>query len=443
MAGKYKHYDRYVESGVPWQGAIPNHWRGLKLKFLFIEKKKNSNPLLPAGSISFGVVVYKNEDNLSEDTKESYREVLKGEFLINPLNLNYDLKSLRTALSDKDVVVSSGYIVVRATHLVDKSFARWLFHQFDVAHMKTLGSGVRQTLTYTDISNCYAFFPQCIDEQRAIGEFINHETAKIDALIEKQEKLIELLKEKRQAVISHAVTKGLNPDVPMKDSGVEWLGEVPENWDVGKIGYFAKVSNGATPSRENLDYWTNGTIPWLNSSKVNDLKIQQADQFITHKAKRETSVAIVKPDDLVVGITGEGQTRGRVAICAIEATINQHLACISVVSLEKVNPLFLYYYLVNSYQRLRDESDGGGATKGAITCVQLHKFPLLSPSLSEQNAICDFLNEALSKLDSLLDEAQHLILLFRERKASLISHAVTGKIDVRNWQSASKEKSHA
>lgn len=449
MTSKYQQYTDYKTSGTKWMGNVPAQWNLRKSKFLFqrVQRPVREQDGIVTAFRDGQVTLRSNRrtEGFTTALKEiGYQGVRKGDLLIHAM----DGFAGAIGVSDSDGKCSPvcSVCVPRDSHAVDTVYYGYLVRQLATTDFITsLAKGIRERSTefrYAEFANLELCLPS-FKEQQSIANFLDHETAKIDALIEKQQRLIELLKEKRQAVISHAVTKGLNPDLPMKDSGVEWLGEVPENWDVGKIGYFAKVSNGATPSRENLDYWTNGTIPWLNSSKVNDLKIQQADQFITHKAKRETSVAIVKPDDLVVGITGEGQTRGRVAICAIEATINQHLACISVVSLEKVNPLFLYYYLVNSYQRLRDESDGGGATKGAITCVQLHKFPLLSPSLSEQNAICDFLNEALSKLDSLLDEAQHLILLFRERKASLISHAVTGKIDVRNWQSASKEKSHA
>lgn len=220
---KYKPYESYLDTLVTWYQRKPSHWKCKRFKYNFIEKKKTSSIYLPAGAISFGKVVYKDEENLSQETKASYQEVLAGEFLINPLNLNFDLKSLRTALSDIDVVVSTGYIVLQNCVLLHPRFARWLLQQFDVSHMKTLGAGVRQTINYSDIGDSFFCRPS-FDEQKIIATFLDYETAKIDNLIEKQQQLIELLKEKRQAVISHAVTKGLNPDVPMKDSGVEWLG---------------------------------------------------------------------------------------------------------------------------------------------------------------------------------------------------------------------------
>ena len=242
VTGKYTAYPEYKDSKVSWYNNIPKHWEFVRFKRVLVEKKKTSNSKLNAGSISFGTVIYKNNESISPETKKSYQEVLSGEFLVNPLNMNYDLLSLRTALSSIDVVVSTGYIVLNVTNDLRKSYTKWLLQEFDVAHMKTLGSGVRQTINFNDIGNSFFYKPTC-NEQQKIANFLDHETAKIDTLIEKQQQLIKLLKEKRQAVISHAVTKGLNPNAPMRDSGVEWLGEVPEHWEVGKLGYFAKISN--------------------------------------------------------------------------------------------------------------------------------------------------------------------------------------------------------
>jgi len=226
MSARFEPYPESKDSGESWVGSVPEHWQPLRFKYAFSEKKKTFNRDLPPGSISFGKVVYKDSDNLSPDTLASYQEVLQGEILVNPLNMNFDLKSLRTALSGIDVVVSSGYIVLHIHVFLEERYARWLLHEFDVAHMKTLGAGVRQTVSFADIGNCFFFQPSRSEQQR-IAAFLDHETAKIDTLIKKQHQLVELLEEKRQGVISHFVTKGLNPDAPMRYSGVELMGEVP------------------------------------------------------------------------------------------------------------------------------------------------------------------------------------------------------------------------
>jgi len=209
---KYSRYPSYKDSGTSWLGHVPEHWVSIRFKQAFEEKKKTTNHQLDCGSISFGNVVYKDNEKIPEETRASYQEVLAGEFLVNPLNLNFDLKSLRTALSTLNVVVSTGYIVLQGKSNLDKNYLRWLLYQFDVAHMKTLGAGVRQTVNFTDIGNSYFQMPPN-QEQQAIANFLYKATSKIDTLITKQIKLIELLKEKRQAVISTAVTHGLDNSV--------------------------------------------------------------------------------------------------------------------------------------------------------------------------------------------------------------------------------------
>lgn len=200
-----KRYEKYKDSGVKWLGEIPEHWEIRKLKWIFTEKKKVTNPTLNCGSISFGKVVYKDDEKIPEATKKSYQVVNKGEFLLNPLNLNYDLKSLRIALSEIDVVVSSGYIVLQNQIQIHKDYYKWLLHIYDILYMKTLGAGVRQTINFYDISESLLCLPGD-EEQKAIAEFLDDKTTKIDQLIAIKEKEIDLLKERRQILIHELVT---------------------------------------------------------------------------------------------------------------------------------------------------------------------------------------------------------------------------------------------
>lgn len=193
------------DSGVEWIGEIPEHWGVMKIKDILVEKKKTTNPSLNCGSISYGKVVYKNDDSILESTKKSYQVLLKGEFLINPLNLNYDLKSLRIALSDKDVVVSSGYLILNTKIEINKFFLNWILHRFDIDYMKILGAGVRQTLNYYDISRCELVIPP-IHEQEKISEYIEASNKKIDLAISLKEQEIEKLKEYKMSLIDAVVT---------------------------------------------------------------------------------------------------------------------------------------------------------------------------------------------------------------------------------------------
>jgi type I restriction enzyme S subunit len=264
------------------------------------------------------------------------------------------------------------------------------------------------------------------DEQLAIATFLDHETAKIDALIAEQQRLIELLQEKRQAVISHAVTKGLNPDAPMKDSGVEWLGEVPEHWVVGKLSYYAVVSTGATPDRQRPDFW-GGDIPWIKTGEVRSEDIQQAEECITELALKETSCDLLQPGTLLMALYGQGVTRGRVGLLAIPAACNQ--ACAAIKPFPVLSARFLELYFVNAYTHIR--SLGNETTQQNLNLDYVRGLEVLLPPQEEQDLIWRSCGERIKRIVSLLGCSFDAIALLQERRSALISAAVTGQIDVR------------
>ena len=268
------------------------------------------------------------------------------------------------------------------------------------------------------------------DEQHAIADFLDRETAKIDALVARKERLIELLQEKRSALITRAVTRGLDPNVPMKDSGVEWLGESPAYWEVKKLGYVTTIGNGSTPNRNEARYWIDGSHPWLTSAKINEGVIATADQFVTDVALRECHLPPVPAGSILVAITGEGQTRGRVASLSIDSTISQHLAYVTPGSSE-INAGFLVRLFEARYEWLRDESSGTGSTRAALTCEFLRSARFAFPPRGEQHAIAAFLDREAARIDALIAKVREAIAHLREFRTALISAAVTGKIDVR------------
>lgn len=434
MAGKYHSYSSYKESGVAWLGDVPRHWEPLRFKHALYEKKKTLNPDLRAGSISFGRVIYKNTETLSSETKDSYQEVLSGEFLINPLNMNYDLLSLRTGLSSINVVVSTGYIVLKSIGRLSKRYTRWLLHEFDVAHMKTLGSGVRQTINFADIGNSQ-FHEPTKEEQEKIADFLDHETTKIDTLIEKQQQLIKLLKEKRQAVISHAVTKGLNPNTPLRKSGVEWLGEVPKNWSVCRV---KQISNFITSGpRGWSDYLTeNGDRIFLQSGDLNKklgLKLAEAKK-VSPPNNAEGIRTKLENGDVVVCITGANT--GRVAITPkLRDTvyINQHLSLIRPVK-ALIDSEYLGFVLSSSSVKSYFSVTQYGLKEG-LSLSNVAEAPLSYPPLEEQREIVSYIKIASNKYDVFELSVEKQVELLHERRTALISAAVTGKIDVRNWVS--------
>lgn len=269
-----------------------------------------------------------------------------------------------------------------------------------------------------------------LSQQRAIADYLDRETARIDALIAAKERVLGLLAEKRRALITRAVTRGLDPHAPLRDSGLPWLGEIPEHWETWKIAHVASVGNGSTPNRDTSEYWTGGTIPWLNSAVVNQEEVTAADQFVTAAALRECHLPLVKPGSVLVGITGQGKTRGSAAVVSFAATINQHIAFITP-KCGRLDSWFLRWTLFAAYEFLRSISDDAGGTKGALTCEEIAALRVALPPLDEQQAIVDHVSLKIGKLDTMRAATERTVALLRERRAALIAAAVTSGMGVR------------
>ena len=329
---------------------------------------------------------------------------------------------------------SSAYVILSPGDQVHGPFFAHLFKSsLYVQALQTTSNLVRdgQALRFDNFTQVHLPLVS-LSEQRAIAEFLDRETAKIDALITEQQRLIELLQEKRQAVISHAVTKGLNPDAQMKPSGVEWLGDVPAHWSVRPAKHVAVIGNGSTPNRDNLEYWSEGSFPWLSSTAVNDGDILEAQEFVTEAALRDCHLPIIEPPAVLVGITGQGRTRGMAATLMIEATINQHVAYLKPRDTQ-IDVAFLRRTFDMAYPYLRRDSEAAGSTKGAITCEQLGRFKIGVPPRAEQEAIVHFLERKLTELDALSHAAEEAVALLGERRTVIVAAVVAGQIDVRDY----------
>lgn len=429
MNNKLPKYPAYKPSGVDWLGDIPEHWESRKLKHIFIEKKKKTNPNLNCGSISFGKVVTKDDEKIPLATKASYQEVLKGDFLINPLNLNYDLISLRIALSEIDVVVSSGYIVINDQKEINRTYYKWLLHRYDVAYMKLLGSGVRQTINFNHIANSILAFPP-IEEQTAIANFLDRKTTLIDQAIGIKEKQIELLKERRQILIHRAVTRGLNPNVKLKDSGVEWIGEIPEHWEVKRLKHLAgNIISGPFGSSLIKDEYVKEGFKIYGQEQVipNDFSI--GDYFIPEsKFKKMLRYEIFK-DDILISCVG---TYGKIALVPERfhrGIINPRLIKITP-KYNLIHPKYLQEILLSPFCFSQFEQVSRGGTMGVINIELLSQLIIIIPTIKEQKEILTFLNIGKLKIATAISLKEKEIEKLKEYKATLINSAVTGKIKV-------------
>ncbi len=267
------------------------------------------------------------------------------------------------------------------------------------------------------------------EEADKIAAFLDHETAKIDALIEQQQRLIELLKEKRQAVISHAVTKGLNPNAPMKDSGVEWLGEVPAHWEVLPIKYLSdSIGTGGTPKSE-LSFTEELEISWFTPGDFSTrAKLISSTKHVTNRAVANGDAKVFRASSILV--IGIGATLGKVALCESNFSCNQQINVVSPNSKAKAE------FLVNSLQAQTEQmkQSSNFSTIGIMNQEKTKQLVVAVPPLDEQVAVAAFLDEKKVKFDAIESHAVNQIALLQERRTALISAAVTGKIDVRDWQ---------
>ena len=442
-------YPKYKESQVPWLGEVPASWGVSRLKWALVRNDGGVWGTDPDSEND--VVVLRSTEQtvdghwrLEEPARRKLTQserlsatLYAGDLLVTKSS-GSALHIGKTTLVDEHIAtlsycysnfmqrlrLNSCLLPKLGWYLMNSELTR---RQFHLASNSTTGLA---NLNGSMISEIVLPIPS-VDEQHAIATFLDRETAKIDALIAEQEKLLALLAEKRQATISHAVTRGLNPNAPMKDSGVPWLGEVPAHWGVGPLRYVSRIGNGSTPNRDNPDYWTDDGFPWLNSSVVNQDEVTEAERFVTDLALAECHLPIIEPPAVLIGITGQGKTRGMAAPLMFKATTSQHLAFI-----KPDQTLLLATYLLRvlemSYEYLRSDSEGTGSTKGAITCDHLSRFPIPLPPLSEQAVITEELNFEAAKFDELARNSKRAIELLKERRSALISAAVTGKIDVRH-----------
>ncbi len=430
--------------GIQWIGTMPSHWSCRRLKHVasvaLSSVDKKSHEQEEAVRLCNYVDVYYNERITPElefmqatATPDEIRRftLRSGDVLITkdseawddiavPAHVPVDLKGVLCGYHLAQVRPLKG--LMDGEYLSRSFAARGINDQFRVAANGITRFGIGKYW----IDNALFLVPP-VDEQRAIVQFLYRETSRIDALIEKKRRQIGLLHEKRAALISHAVTKGLDPSAPMKDSRIDWLGSIPGHWRVARLGYFARVRNGATPSRNHADYWTDGGVPWLSSSKVNEDVIIEPSEWITETARRESGLEIMPAGSVVIGLVGQGRTRGMSALMGMAAAINQNMAAI--VPGSRLVSRYLQYLLQHMSEPIRE--GGRGANQPALNCELIADLRVLLPPVEEQRAIARHLDQANNDISALSAKIELSIERLREYRTALISAAVTGKIDVR------------
>lgn len=405
-----------VDSGVPWLGRVPAGWKTKPLWAMFERIKDVDHPEEQMLSVfrEFGVVAKESRDNLNKtaENRSIYQLVHPGWLVANRMKAwqgSVGISFLRG-------IVSGHYICFAPRHGEDNRYLNWLLRSAAYTNgYGLLSRGVRigQAEIDNDQLRLMPILLPPVHEQRAIADYLDCETARIDTLIEEQQQLIEILRERRRSVITTVIPPRAN------------LG-----FGADKLGRTARIGNGSTPRRENREYWDGGDIPWLNSSVVNQGRVGSAAQFVTSTALVECHLPVVPPGSILVGLTGQGKTRGMATILDLEATVNQHLAYITP-DQDRWHPDYLMWLLTGAYDDLRRISEENGSTKGGLTCEALKKLRVTAPPIEEQRRLASHLDEQTSKIDTLIAETERFIELARERRSALITAAVTGQVVVR------------
>ena len=437
MTKKWQPYPTYKDSGVEWLGAIPEHWENWKISHAFQKIGSGTTPSTNRYDYYDGDVPWINTSELRENIiTDTSVKITKKALLDNSVLNLYSPGTLLIAMYGATIGRLGILGITACTNqaccalanpiLLDTKFVfYWLWMRRNELIILSSGGG-QPNINQEKIRSIKIPAPP-LPEQQKIAEFLDQETGKIDKLITKKERLIELLKEKRTALISHAVTKGLNPDVPMKDSGVEWLGEIPEHWKVKRLKFFTRqIIDGThfTPT-----YAVEG-VPFLRVTDIQESVINFEQVKLIPESEHKELIKRCNPEkgDLLLSKNG---TIGvpRIVDWNHKFSIFVSLCLIKVRKLLSVH--YSYYFFLS--HEIKSQMSYGTKTN---TVMNLHldkirEFIFTFPPLPEQQKIAQFLDRETSKIDNLITKTRTSIDHLKEYRTALISAAVTGKIDVR------------
>ncbi len=448
MSGKYQTYPEYKDSGVRWLGSIPANWQVKRVKHLTTLNPSKSEvrsrskdehvSFIPMEAIGEQGELDASGSRLLGEVLSGYTYVADGDVMLAKITPCFEngKAAVATGLQQGIGFATTEVIPVRPNDPEDAKFFYYLLTSMPfkaVAEGSMYGAGGQKRVADSFVAEYHLAAPPSL-ERTQIAAFLDHETARIDRLIEKQQRLIELLKEKRQAVISHAVTKGLDPNVPMKDSGVEWLGQVPAHWVIRRLKHIAQLQSGI-PKGKDLSGKQTISVPMLRVANVQDGYVKLDDVHQIEIEPHELMRYTLQSGDVLMNEGGDNDKLGRGAVWhgQLEPCIHQnHVFAIRVSDIE---PEWLSLVTGSKYAKYHFYCVAKQSTNlASISSSNIKETPLVIPPKIERQQIMKYLVNMTSKLDQVSEFASRQIALLQERRTALISAAVTGKIDVRNWQ---------
>ena len=422
-----KRYDSYKDSGVEWIGKIPSHWDLLKGKYS--TKVVSGFPF--------------NSDLFTYDEDDSYLPLIRIRDITNlTTEVRYKGKyPEESVVNNGDVLIGmdgdfnislwkgeKGLLNQRVCRLVetdrlDKKYAYYMLgFPLKCINDVTYSTTVKHLSTYDILDSILPVPP--INEQKEIANYLDKKCGEIDKAIATQEKRVELLKELRQNIITQAVTRGINPNAPLKDSGVEWIGEVPEHWKVMKIKHLAYTNSGSTPKNIKGKGSDDATIVWVRTTDLNDNMVMDSSEYLTKDEYESASCPWLPQYTVLVAMYGGVGTIGKYGILGIESTINQALCSLN--CKKEMNQFFLFY-CISAIRRYWMKFAASSRKDPNISQEIIRNVELPVPPLSEQQEIVSYIESQTARLDKSIEKAEHQIELLQELKQSIITEVVTGK----------------
>ena len=416
-----KTYEKYKDSGVEWIGEVPEHWEKHRFKdFLQL----NTNPSFNENKIGLENIEGKTGRFIETSSEFEGNGI---EFIENDIvygKLRPYLKKVWLAEFAGNAV--GDFFIFRNKKNSDAHFLKYLFLS-DGFTKEADGStfGAKMPRVSSDFIRSMTYYLPLLSEQQCIASYLDKKCADIDKVIATQQRRIELLQELKQSTITHAVTRGLNPNVKMKDSGVEWIGEVPEHWKVMKSSLMSSlIGSGTTPNTNNKDYYCENEeegYNWLQTGDLNNGLIISTLKKVTLKAVKECNLKFYTTGSIVIAMYGA--TIGKVGILGFNTAVNQ--ACCVLSKTDKIVSKFVFYLFLSAKESLLISAIGGGQPN--ISQDVIKKLKVVVPPLSEQQAIATYLDKKCAELDNSISKAQKEIDLLQEYKQALVTEVVTGK----------------
>lgn len=418
------------DSGIEWVGAIPAAWgvHRIASHFQEIKEKNTANAYSNALQFKMGKIIAKpqkwDEDETNE-TYSAYTVVHPNTIMINGLNLEFDFVTQRVARVECNGIITSAYIALSPRNDINAEYICYLLKSYDACRaFHSMGRGLRKILSYSELKNKPIVVPPLAEQER-IAAFLDAECAEIDAVLEKTRASIEEYKKLKQAVITQAVTKGIRGDRPMKNSGIEWIGDIPAEWNKDKvIRVFSVIGSGTTPksSDENL---FDGNTPWIQSGDINGENLFVTKNCVSNSAiESYSALRVYQAPYLVVAMYGASV--GNLSLSMIDACVNQ--AC-CVLKKPTINLKFSFYIFKAVKDYLARKAVGGGQPNISQETIKQLWLPI--PSADEQIEISNYLDEKCRSVDALIAKKQQYLIEIENYKKSLIYEYVTGKKEVK------------